>query len=404
MKDEGKEWIMESQQTHVLPDALPGLHPSSFPAPMALPAPMAPRVPIEIRPAAMDDLSFIDSLQKMHTKMVGWMPRKQLEEKIGRGQVIVARASRPCSGITGETPVSQGECAGYCIAHDQYFKRDDVGIIYQMNVIPGRQRGLIGAALLKAQFERSAYGCRLYCCWCAQDIEANRFWEAMGFVPLAFRAGSEKRDRVHIFWQKRIRKGDTITPWWFPSKTSGGSIREDRIVLPIPLGMRWDDEMPRILPSEKSPKQLNEPEHGRDARATKKAKPAEAPAALQRNGLRFDIPQQGNPLPEAVKRNQVRSKAPREKRVCDPRLAAAARELRDRWLEQVNADSLLIAARGKYAVGRALRVIDAPNAAMAPQASQLINPGPSEARVSSRSPGPKCPAAEMTLTCAESFP
>ena len=26
---------------------------------------------------------------------------------------------------------------GYCISRDQYFKRDDVGIIYQMNVAPG---------------------------------------------------------------------------------------------------------------------------------------------------------------------------------------------------------------------------------------------------------------------------
>src|SRR5437660_762861 len=65
---------------------------------------------------------------------------------------------------------------GYCIGHDQYFKRDDVGIIYQLNVLPGKQRSLIGAALIKAMFDRAAYGCRLFCCWCAQDIEANHFW------------------------------------------------------------------------------------------------------------------------------------------------------------------------------------------------------------------------------------
>src|SRR4051812_36860316 len=88
---------------------------------------------------------------------------------------------------------------GYLIATDRYFKHDDVGIIYQMNVAPGARRGLVGATLLKAQFERSAYGCKLYCCWCAQDIEANRFWEAMGFVPLAYRAGSREKGRVHIF-------------------------------------------------------------------------------------------------------------------------------------------------------------------------------------------------------------
>ncbi|HLL91176.1 MAG TPA: hypothetical protein VK324_17900 [Tepidisphaeraceae bacterium] len=51
--------------------------------------------------------------------------------------------------------------AGYLIGHDQYFKRDDVGVIYQMNVAPQYRRSLVAATLLRAQFERSAYGCKL---------------------------------------------------------------------------------------------------------------------------------------------------------------------------------------------------------------------------------------------------
>src|SRR5215208_1057725 len=194
-----------------------------------------PREPISIRPATPGDLAFIDSLQKKNTNAVGWMPTKQLEGKVGAGHVLVA------------------EGAGYCISRDQYFKRDDVGIVYQLNVAPERQRGFIGAALLRAVFERAAYGCRLFCCWCAQDIEANRFWESVGFVPLAFRAGSREKGRVHIFWQRRIHSGDTTTPYWFPSQTTGGSIREDRLVLPIPPGTRWSDEMPRVLPQGEPP-------------------------------------------------------------------------------------------------------------------------------------------------------
>ena len=96
------------------------------------------------------------------------------------------------SGDAGVAPT------GYVIATDRYFKRDDVGIVYQMNVVPGRQRGLVGATLLKAVFDRAAYGCRLFCCWCAQDIAANRFWEAMGFVPLAYRAGSGEGTGPHL--------------------------------------------------------------------------------------------------------------------------------------------------------------------------------------------------------------
>jgi hypothetical protein len=38
----------------------------------------------------------------------------------------------------------------------------------------------------------------------------------------------------------------------------------------------------------------------------------------------------------------------------NPRLVAAARELRERWLERVNADPSALSSEGKYDVGKAL--------------------------------------------------
>src|SRR5262245_9140789 len=225
-----------------------GPHPDRKCSPQAIPLPDYRERGLSVRPATMDDLKFIDELQSAHTKQVGWMPTKQLEGKIGAGHVLVAEevgpSPLPSPGVPGE-----GVRVGYCIGNDQYFKRDDVGIIYQMNVVPERRRSLVGATLVKAMFDRAAYGCKLFCCWCAQDIEANHFWESLGFIPLAFRAGSRGKQRVHIFWQRRIREGDTTTPYWFPSQTSSGSIREDRLVFPIPPGVNWKDAMPRILPA-----------------------------------------------------------------------------------------------------------------------------------------------------------
>src|SRR5436190_670531 len=130
---------------------------------LALPV---PSVNVTIRPATMEDIPFIDSLQKLHTKQVGWMPTKTFEGKIKLGHVLIAEAG---TGLAAEH-ARRLHSVGYLIGNDQYFKRDDVGIIYQLNVAPTKQRGLVGAALLKAQFDRSAYGCKLYCCWCAQDI------------------------------------------------------------------------------------------------------------------------------------------------------------------------------------------------------------------------------------------
>ena len=39
----------------------------------------------------------------------------------------------------------------------------------------------------------------------------------------------------------------------------------------------------------------------------------------------------------------------------DPMLIAAARELRDRWLEQVNREGLPLEVRGKYDVAREIQ-------------------------------------------------
>jgi hypothetical protein len=245
---------------------------------------------------------------------------------------------------------------GYCISRDQYFKRDDVGIIYQLNVLPTHQRGLIGAHLLKAVFDRAAYGCRLYCCWCAQDIAANRFWEAMGFVPIAFRAGSEKRSRVHIFWEKRIRAGDETTPWWFPCKTDSGAIREDRLVLPIPPGMRWSDDMPLILPQQDNPKLEVQDRKQIANRKSKIANQKSDFPPLTSHSRRHEL---ANTMPSFAKKAPVAepikpAKAPKPKVKMDPKLTAAARELRDRWLEKVNAGEYLAQELGKYDLSRGL--------------------------------------------------
>ena len=48
------------------------------------------------------------------------------------------------------------------------------------------------------------------------------------------------------------------------------------------------------------------------------------------------------------------AKVKREKVKCDPKLVAAARELRDRWLEHVNGGEMVLEGAGKYDVTRAL--------------------------------------------------
>ena len=408
-----------------------------------------PRAPIAIRVATAGDLGFIDALQKAQSRQVGWMPLKQLEAYIARGNVLIAETARadgwegsedseePRASASGGVETSAGTGAGgmgaeggpplphgrgslgvgtplgYCIASDRYFKRDDCGIVYQLNVAPEARRGLVGAALIRAVFERAAYGVRLFCCWCAQDIEANKFWEALGFVPLAFRTGARdsrgrrgsggggrgRESRIHIFWQRRVREGDTQTPYWFPCETSGGALREGRIVLPMPPGTRWSDVKPVVLPGEGEGKgesgqrsvgsgrcaveggQRKLGGRGQGKRGTGKkegtVKKAGAAVGPRRSfgaaGLRFAARETQAPVGEgeALGRAQSESRAlalraegtsgagrrrqQRRRRVNDPKYVAAARELRDRYLEQVSAGRLVLEdSRGKYDVSRAL--------------------------------------------------
>src|SRR5262245_44690430 len=114
----------------------------------------------------------------MHSKALGFMRKAALEGKIKLGEVLIACRGEPCvrpsfEGEEGEHEVrAYGEPVGYCISSNRYLKRDELGVVYQMNVMPVQQRKLIGATLLKEVFERAPYGCKLFCCWCAQDLDA----------------------------------------------------------------------------------------------------------------------------------------------------------------------------------------------------------------------------------------
>jgi hypothetical protein len=244
----------------------------------------------------------------------------------------------------------RGDPIGYLIAADRYQKRDEIGYITQINVLPEYRRSLVAASLLQAQFDRSAYGCRLYCCWCAQDlVSANEFWEAMGFAAIAFRTGSRMKGkkgspRIHIFWQKPVRADDEgagATPWWYPSTTGGGELREDRLVFPIPAGVSWRDVLPVVLTGAGS-----EAGVGRSGNATKpRAK------KVLRPPLKGSLWFKHQAVVERIAPDQSQSKLARRK--IEPRLTRMARELRDRWSEQASA-GLILPTNAKHDVRRTI--------------------------------------------------
>lgn len=343
------------------------------------PAVPVPRCPISIRVATAADLLFLDALQKKHEKMVGWFPSRQMAEYVEAGAVIVAEESitHHRSPAPSNSQPAAHSPIGYCISRDRYMGHDEVGIVYQLNVEPGRQRHLVGASLIQAAVERAAYGCRLLSCWCAQDIAANYFWEALGFLPLAFRAGSRGRRRVHIFWQRRIRSGDAVTPYWYPYQTRSGAIRQDRLVFPIPEGVHWRETKPIVLPEDRGSsgeEQSQLPARTRRAlsrtpfcRAGAAGQPDTRDPTLSRDPnmkailvggrIRYvprSIPAQAriHPAPAAPQPapppKPPRKPAPKN----DPRHVAMARELRDRYLEYINSGNPLPLPPPRYGITR----------------------------------------------------
>lgn len=337
---------------------------------IALPAPRHGAIHIRLAVPESNDIRLIDALQKKFSRNLGFAPLGQLTKNIADGHVLIAEQDR--------------RFVGYCVSRDRYDRNDSVGIVYQLAVVEGKQRGLIGATLIKEVFNRAAYGCKLFCCWCAQDLEANYFWESLGFVPLAFRTGSRKvryKDgtqgpRIHIFWQRRIREGDEGaaaggTPYWFPKETGGGAVKENRLVLPIPPGTSWQDAKPAILPGMENVNVL--PPGAKDESARKpKEKKVKAPPRKVSHGLWF-----APPIPPTLKPGSPEAKAAakaekpkREKFKNDPKMVEAARELRDRYIEQINAGLLLPpSANGKYDVSRQL---EAARSAMKVEPARLL--------------------------------
>jgi hypothetical protein len=82
--------------------------------------------------------------------------------------------------------------------------------------------------------------------------------------------------------------------------------------------------------------------------------PAPPSSSISIGAMRFAPPAVEEPKAEKPPAHK------REKRKNDPKLVAAARELRDRWLEQVNADPSSLLPQAKYAVNRALSELRSP--------------------------------------------
>lgn len=167
-----------------------------------------------IHQAQPADWSFLDHLQRRHHDAIGFLSRMALLEAIERKRVWLA--------------LENGEPAGYLYGKAGYQRREDVAIIFQAAICYDARRRLLGTSLVEAFISGLPSAVSQLCLWCAADLDANLFWSALDFEPVATRAGARSSGRTHLFWCRHV--GDASEGFWVPERTRGGIMREGREV------------------------------------------------------------------------------------------------------------------------------------------------------------------------------
>ena len=130
---------------------------------------------------------YVCDLAKKNSEALSFIPTPRLEEYERRGQILVARENDDLCGFVvhgAGWPVLRVYQA--CIQYDA--RRRDHGF------------GLVERLRQKAT-DRALDNIEL---WCADDLDANSFWEAAGFRKIAQRRGGARRGRMHNLWVMEI--------------------------------------------------------------------------------------------------------------------------------------------------------------------------------------------------------
>lgn len=149
--------------------------------------------------AAPADLKFVDSLQRKFGRSLGFLPTAALEENIRRGNVTLT--------------CENGDEAGYLMVRPKLSWRPELASIVQAAVCMDAQRRHHGLALLLTiEAEARARGQVGLQANCAIGVEANEFWQAAGFKPIAHLTPNTKSGRHVICWRKPLVRA---LPAWF---------------------------------------------------------------------------------------------------------------------------------------------------------------------------------------------
>lgn len=158
--------------------------------------------------ATIADLRFIDSLQKKFGRSLGFLPTEALVANLEQRNVNLC--------------MENDEAAGYLLCRPVLSWQPGLASIVQAAVCMDAQRRHHGLALLlKVEEEARLRGQLAIQANCAIGVEANEFWQAAGFKPIAHLTPATKSQREIICWRKPLTRK---LPRWFtvlPAKAGG---------------------------------------------------------------------------------------------------------------------------------------------------------------------------------------
>ncbi|MBC8263372.1 MAG: GNAT family N-acetyltransferase [Anaerolineales bacterium] len=129
-----------------------------------------------IRKAIPADLDIVKGLADAHKNELGFVLRPALASSIDRGEVIVAENSR---GIVGFV--------------EYHHRQDEQTTLYHIAVAPQHRRQGIGQRLVNALvYDAGEHNQRFVLLKCPADLEANKFYERLGFSHVDTQPGKQR--------------------------------------------------------------------------------------------------------------------------------------------------------------------------------------------------------------------
>lgn len=165
------------------------------------------------RVALMRDARYVRHLQKVFNEQLGFLSDGAVIERIRQGNVSLA--------------LENGEPAGYLLGATEISAAKHIRPVFQAAVQMDAQRRHHGLALLNDLTTAAiSHKQTIIQCFCRQNLEANDFWRAAGFVPVALRDVNAARQQPCILWRKPLARMTAETLLWMPpnarNQTGGG--------------------------------------------------------------------------------------------------------------------------------------------------------------------------------------